>query len=120
MIKAFRVKSPGDVAAARAFRVDYHLFDTFARDAHGGTGKTFDWDLLRTRKGGVPAIVAGGLTPDNVAEAIDGLESLGGRRRQRRRGRRPGVKDHNRIVSFMAAAQRAGAIQAESATTTAR
>jgi phosphoribosylanthranilate isomerase len=110
VIKAFRVKSPGDVAAARAFRVDYHLFDTFARGGHGGTGKTFDWDLLRTRKGGVPAIVAGGLNPDNVADAIAasnpwGVDVASGVERS------PGVKDHNLIVSFMAAAERAGEIQ---------
>ena len=112
VIRAFRIKSPGDVAAARAFRTDFHLFDAFARGAHGGTGKTFDWDLVRTRKGGVPALVAGGLDPDNVGEAIvaanpwgvdvaSGVESA------------PGIKDHNLIVSFMAAADRAGVIQRE-------
>lgn len=112
VIKAFRIKSPGDVAAARAFRTDFHLFDAFAQRAHGGTGKTFDWDLVRTRKGGVPALVAGGLDPDNVGEAIvaanpwgvdvaSGVESA------------PGIKDHNLIVSFMAAADRAGAVQKE-------
>lgn len=110
VIKAFRVRSPADITAARAYRVDYHLFDAFVRGHHGGTGATFDWDLVARRKGGVPAIVAGGLTPDNVGEAIaatnpwgvdvsSGVESS------------PGVKDHNRIVSFLAAADRAGEIQ---------
>ncbi len=113
VIKAFRVKSPGDVAAARAFRTDFHLFDTFAREAHGGTGKTFDWDLLRTRKGGVPAIVAGGLDSDNVAEAIAASNPWGVDVASGVEAGQPGIKDHNRIVSFMAAAQRAGAIQKE-------
>lgn len=113
VIKAFRVKSPGDVSAARAYRTDYHLFDTFAREAHGGTGKTFDWDLLRTRKGGVPAIVAGGLDPDNVGEAIAASNPWGVDVASGVEAGEPGVKDHNRIVSFMAAAERAGAIQKE-------
>lgn len=110
VIKAFRVKSPGDVAAARAFRTDFHLFDAYARGAHGGTGMTFDWDLVATRKGGVPALLAGGLVPDNVGDAIAvanpwGVDVAGGVESA------PGIKDHNLIVSFMAAAGRAGEIQ---------
>lgn len=112
VIKAFRVKSPGDVAAARAFRTDFHLFDAYARSVRGGSGETFDWDLVATRKGGVPAILAGGLDPENVGEAIaaanpwgvdvaSGVESA------------PGIKDHNLIESFLAAAGRAGVIQRE-------
>lgn len=112
VIKAFRVKSPEEITAARAFRVDYHLFDTYRRGQHGGTGQTFDWELVAGRKGGVPAIVAGGLTPDNVAEAIRvanpwGVDVAGGVESA------PGVKDHNLITSFMAAADRAGEIQRE-------
>jgi phosphoribosylanthranilate isomerase len=112
VIKAFRVRSPGDVQAARAYRTDYHLFDAHSPGRYGGTGKTFDPELLRTRRGGVPAILAGGLNPDNVGEAIalanpwgvdvaSGVESA------------PGVKDHNLIGSFIAAAERAGVIQRE-------
>lgn len=112
VIKAFRVRSPEEIIAARAFRVGYHLFDAYARGVHGGVGKTFDWELVRQRKGGVPAIVAGGLTPDNVAEAIAianpwGVDVAGGVESA------PGVKDHNLIGSFMAAADRAGEIQRE-------
>ncbi len=110
VIKAFRVGSPGDVAAARAFRTDFHLFDAFARGAHGGTGTTFDWELVATRRGGVPALLAGGLDPANVGAAIaaanpwgvdvaTGVESA------------PGIKDGELIDAFMAAAARAGEIQ---------
>lgn len=110
VIKAFRVRSPGDVQAARAFRTDYHLFDAYDAGTHGGSGKRFDPELLRTRKGGVPAILAGGLNPANVGDAIvaanpwgvdvaTGVESS------------PGIKDHNLIDSFIAAADRAGVIQ---------
>ncbi|MDQ3103486.1 MAG: phosphoribosylanthranilate isomerase [Actinomycetota bacterium] len=110
IIKAFRVRSPEEIHAARAFRVDYHLFDAYRRGVHGGTGKTFDWALVAGRRGGVPAIVAGGLTADNVGEAIAvanpwGVDVAGGVESS------PGVKDHGLVESFIAASDRAGAIQ---------
>jgi phosphoribosylanthranilate isomerase len=110
VIKAFRVKSPAEINSARAYRTDFHLFDAYRRDAHGGTGATFDWDLVAGRRGGVPAILAGGLNPDNVGEAIAaanpwGVDVCSGVERS------PGVKDHNLITSFMAAAGRAGEVQ---------
>jgi len=116
VIKAFRVKDTGDVAGARAYRIgaDFHLFDAHVPGARGGTGETFDWDLVATRKGGgVPVLVAGGLDSDNVGEAIAaanpwGVDVAGGVE-----AGTPGVKDPNRIISFMEAAQRAGAIQRE-------
>ena len=110
VIKAFRVKSPAEINAARAYRTDFHLFDAYRRGAHGGTGATFDWDLVAGRRGGVPALLAGGLSPDTVGEAIAaanpwGVDVCSGVERS------PGVKDHNLITSFMAAAGRAGEVQ---------
>jgi phosphoribosylanthranilate isomerase len=110
VIKAFRVRSPAEVTAARAYRTDFHLFDAYRPGVHGGTGASFDWELVAGRRGGVPAILAGGLNADNVGAAVaaanpwgvdvcSGVESA------------PGVKDHNRIDSFMAAAGRAGEAQ---------
>jgi len=110
VIKAFRVKSPAEINAARAYRTDFHLFDAYRRGAHGGTGASFDWDLVAGRRGGVPAIVAGGLNPDNVGDAIAaanpwGVDVCSGVETS------PGVKDHNLITSFMAASNRAGEVQ---------
>jgi phosphoribosylanthranilate isomerase len=110
VIKAFRVRSPAEITAARAFRTDFHLFDAYRRGRHGGTGATFDWELVAARRGGVPAIVAGGLTAENVGEAIAvanpwGVDVAGGVESA------PGIKDHDLIVSFLAAAARAGVIQ---------
>ncbi len=110
VIKAFRVRSPADVTAARAFRTNFHLFDAYRRGVHGGTGATFDWDLVARRRGGVPALLAGGLDAGNVGEAVavanpwgvdvsSGVESS------------PGVKDHEKIEAFLAAAAEAGVIQ---------
>ena len=70
VIKAFRVRSGAEIRGARAFRVDYHLMDAHRPGLHGGTGESFDWELLAGRRSKVPMILAGGLTPDNVAEAI--------------------------------------------------
>jgi phosphoribosylanthranilate isomerase len=108
VIKAIRVRSTADVRAAEAFRTDFHLMDTHHPSAHGGTGESFDWELLADRHSDVPLILAGGLTPDNVDEAItitrpfavdvaSGVEA------------EPGIKDHALMAAF---AERARAVPA--------
>jgi phosphoribosylanthranilate isomerase len=69
--KAVHVASAADVHGAEAFRTDFHLFDRRAKGAWGGTGESFDWELLRGHRSEVPAILAGGLRPDNVAAAVE-------------------------------------------------
>jgi phosphoribosylanthranilate isomerase len=71
VIKAVNVRTAADITAAEAYRTDYHLLDGFQRDNPGGTGRTFDWDLVAGRRSKIPMILAGGLTPENVAEAIE-------------------------------------------------
>jgi phosphoribosylanthranilate isomerase len=71
VIKAMRIKSAAAVRAAEAFRTDFHLFDAYWHGLHGGTGQSFDWDLVAKRRSKVPMILAGGLTADNVADAIE-------------------------------------------------
>ena len=71
VMKAFRVGSAADVRAAEAFRTDLHLFDAHRKGTPGGTGERFDWELLADRRSQIPMVLAGGLTPENVAEAID-------------------------------------------------
>jgi phosphoribosylanthranilate isomerase len=70
VIKALAVHSAGDVVAAGAYRTDFHMFDARRAGLYGGTGETFDWELLVDRRSQVPMILSGGLTPDNVGEAI--------------------------------------------------
>lgn len=109
VIKALRIRSRADVQAARAFRVDYHLLDAHREGKPGGTGESFDWELLGTRRSSVPLILAGGLRPDNVADAIaatrpfavdvaSGVEA------------EPGIKDHALMAAF---AERANAAAGE-------
>jgi phosphoribosylanthranilate isomerase len=70
VMKAFRVRSAADVRAAEAYRVDYHLMDAYRPGTPGGTGESFDWELLAERRSKIPLVLAGGLTPENVGEAI--------------------------------------------------
>jgi len=70
VIKALRVRSAADVQAAEAYRTDFHMLDAHRAGAPGGTGESFDWELAASRHSEVPLILAGGLTPDNVGEAI--------------------------------------------------
>jgi phosphoribosylanthranilate isomerase len=70
VIKALRVRSAADVRAAEAYRTDFHLLDAYRPDSPGGTGQSFDWELAADRRSVIPLILAGGLTPENVGEAI--------------------------------------------------
>ena len=70
MIKAARVRSRADIQALGPFHVDFHLLDSFRPGLPGGTGETFDWELLAGRRRRVPLILSGGLTPQNVAAGI--------------------------------------------------
>jgi phosphoribosylanthranilate isomerase len=102
VIKAVHVASAADVHGAEAFRTDFHLFDRRGKDLWGGTGESFDWELLRGHRSEIPDILAGGLRPDNVAAAIavdvaSGVEI------------EPGRKDHAAMAAFFEAAQPAGA-----------
>jgi phosphoribosylanthranilate isomerase len=104
VVKAVHVSSAADVHAAEAYRTDFHLFDRRSRGLWGGTGKSFDWELLADRHSEVPAILAGGLRPANVGEAIaiarpyavdvaSGVEAS------------PGHKDHAAMAAFFEATQ---------------
>ena len=70
VIKAARVRSGADIQALWPFHTDYHLLDSYAAGRPGGTGETFSWDIARSHGNDVPVILSGGLTPENVAEAI--------------------------------------------------
>jgi phosphoribosylanthranilate isomerase len=103
VIKAMRVTTVADVKAAEAFRTDFHLFDAYWHGIHGGTGQRFDWDLVAKRRSKVPMILAGGLTAENVAEAIDlvrpfAVDVVSGVEAE------PGRKDPAKVEALLAAA----------------
>jgi phosphoribosylanthranilate isomerase len=109
IMKAIRVETSQDARAALAYReaVDLILFDARPPEDStrpGGNGAPFDWRTLLGVKDQVPFVLSGGLTPDNVAEAIrataapavdvsSGVE------------RRPGEKDPELIRRFLRAAK---------------
>jgi len=72
-VKAFRV-GPGfsaDQLLPYVEQVRAFLLDTYHPEMAGGTGKTFDWDLVQELGVSRPIILAGGLKPENVADAIE-------------------------------------------------
>jgi phosphoribosylanthranilate isomerase len=71
VIKAIAVKTRFRVSSLRRYRAaDAILLDGFARGLHGGTGRTLDWKLARSASRYGRIILAGGLTPENIAGAI--------------------------------------------------
>ena len=68
VVKAFRVQGPEVLRQIRAYRVSAVLLDAHVPGRYGGTGWCFDWSLARQVDR--PVILSGGLTPENVAEAI--------------------------------------------------
>ena len=104
-IKALRVQAGDDIAAGcRAFsRASGILLDTYVAGVPGGTGEAFDWSLI-PQELSKPIILAGGLTPDNVAQAIAqvrpyAVDVSGGVEASK------GIKDHDKIRAFMRAVQ---------------
>ncbi len=108
IIKAISVCDAADIKRAEEYEdcADMLLFDTKVAGLQGGSGTAFDWSLLAGKNFPLPWILSGGLTSDNIAEAIritgaamvdvsSGVESV------------PGVKDARRIKHFINAAKQA-------------
>lgn len=70
IIKAFRVKDASSLDAMANYRVAACLLDAWSPAAHGGTGTTFNWEIAARAAASRRIILAGGLSPDNVGEAI--------------------------------------------------
>jgi phosphoribosylanthranilate isomerase len=106
-IKALRVKAGDDIAAA----VDAYpsasgvLLDTYVEGVPGGTGEAFDWSLI-PQSLSKPLILAGGLTPENVADAVTrvkpyAVDVSGGVEASK------GIKDHAKVRAFIDAVRKA-------------
>ena len=109
-LKAVRVREAADIqtASSRFPHARAILFDAYHPSEYGGTGQSFDWNLLR-EYAGKPWILAGGLNAQNVAEAVHisgaaavdvsgGVESAAG------------IKDRHKMAAFLRAAQTADAV----------
>lgn len=102
-IKALRVKAGDDIAAACAAYASASgiLLDTYVEGVPGGTGQAFDWSLIPQGLS-KPIILAGGLSVQNVAQAIAQVQPYavdvsGGVEKSK------GIKDHDKIRAFMQA-----------------
>lgn len=78
VVKAFRVKPGSTESDLTPYedKVAAFLLDTYSETAAGGTGKTFNWRMVESINPPGPVILAGGLTPDNVGEAIRQVRPL--------------------------------------------
>jgi phosphoribosylanthranilate isomerase len=106
-MKAIRIRDAASLKEMARFSTDAYLLDAFSPAARGGTGERFNWELaVEAQKFGKPVFLAGGLTPENVADAVrkvrpfgvdvaSGVESS------------PGKKDHAKLRTFIAAVRNA-------------
>ena len=106
-LKAIRVQNAESLNALENFQTDAFLLDAYSKSGLGGTGEKFNWDLaLAAQKYGKPIFLAGGLTPENVADAVkqvrpfavdvsSGVESA------------PGKKDVAKVRAFIQAVRAA-------------
>jgi len=106
-MKAFRIRDAESLKELPKYSTDAYLLDAYSPEARGGTGEKFNWDLAaEAQRFGKPVFLAGGLTPENVADAVrrvrpfgvdvaSGVEIL------------PGKKDHAKIRAFIAAVRQA-------------
>ena len=104
-MKAFRVRDAASLQAVLGYHTDAWLLDAYTPDKPGGTGETFNWNLALEAQGwGRPIFLAGGLTPENVAEAVRrarpyGVDASSGVEAA------PGRKDHAKVRAFIQAAK---------------
>ena len=104
-LKALGVQGPDDLRRARDFGAAGILLDAHAPGVYGGTGQTIDWTLARSfveQHPDLPLILAGGITADNAAAAIDAvrpaaLDIASGAESG------PGVKDFAKVAALLAA-----------------
>lgn len=108
VMKALPIETAEDLKLAKAYDdvADWLLFDAKGEELPGGNGVTFDWDILKGYRGSKPWMLAGGLTPQNVADAVtqtgayavdvsSGVESGAG------------IKDIAKIQAFLKAIKKA-------------
>jgi phosphoribosylanthranilate isomerase len=105
VIKALRVRDDFEPESAAHYETDAILLDAFVESARGGTGRVVDWSLARRTRELVPKLfLAGGLSPENVASAIQAVEPYAVDACSRLESA-PGRKDASRLRAFIAAAR---------------
>jgi len=111
VMKAMRVRDAASVRRLESFHTDFHMLDAYVPGSYGGTGERFEWDLAKAHPREVPLVLSGGLTPENVAEAIAvtrpfAVDSASGTEAS------PGRKDPAKLAALFRAVERAPAAAA--------
>ena len=107
VIKALRVSPQFHAKDAVVFRADAILLDSYSDKEHGGTGATFDWDIAKQVSNLFPVLyLAGGLTPENVSEAIKQVRPYAVDVCSRIEST-PGKKDEDKLKRFITAVRKA-------------
>jgi len=106
VMKAVRVRDAAQVRDLQRFHTDFHLLDAYSPRTPGGTGETFAWELAREHGGEPPVVLSGGLTPENVGEAIAAarpvaVDTASGTEAE------PGRKDPAKLKAFFRAVEAA-------------
>jgi phosphoribosylanthranilate isomerase len=104
VLRTVRVADARDLVDLDRLQCDAVHFDAYVPGQLGGTGVTANWDLIEAHRPDVPFVLSGGLRPENVADGIRRLRPAGvdvssGVERE------PGIKDHDKLRAFVAAAR---------------
>jgi phosphoribosylanthranilate isomerase len=104
VIKAIRVRDAASLEEMERYDADLFMLDAYSEKVRGGTGERFDWGLAKAVKGYANILVSGGLTPENVREAIELFEPYGVDASSSLEDR-PGKKNSERVRRFVGAAK---------------
>ncbi len=106
VIKAFRIKDRVPEISEEWKEAHAILLDTYSKEAYGGTGRTFNWDIAKEIVNrGFRVFLSGGLNPENVSKAIEevkpyGVDVSSGVERE------PGIKDKEKVLEFLRRAKK--------------
>jgi phosphoribosylanthranilate isomerase len=112
VMKAVQARDAAAVRKLASYReADLHMLDAHSPELRGGTGRTFEWRLAEHHRSRVPLVLSGGITPDNVEEAIEAVhpfavDSASGTEAE------PGRKDPAKVRALFRSVERADSRQA--------
>ena len=104
VMKALRVRGAVSLEALDEYEVDLILLDAYSERVRGGTGQRFDWEVAKSSTGRDNIVVSGGLSPENVRDAIEFFEPYGVDASSSLEDE-PGRKNSERVRRFVLAAR---------------
>ena len=104
VIKALRMRGAASLEALGYYEADLFLLDAYSEKLRGGTGERFDWELAKSLRSRGNIVVSGGLTPENVREAVRFFEPYGVDASSSLEDA-PGKKNRERVRRFISAAK---------------